>query len=157
MTVKLVIPAYEELAFRQALLDDAETMTYNHAYGGVIAFPEEKWDSWYEHWIEKHEDKRYYRYIQAADSKTFVGEAAYHYDAERDLYVCDVIVLAKYRGLGYGSIALKMLCSVARKNGIRELWDDIAADNPSVHLFLRNGFSVAYRTDESIMVKKSLS
>lgn len=156
MAVELVVPAYEELGFRQTLLGDKETMSYNHAYGGVIAFPAEKWREWYEHWIEKPEGKRYYRYIQDADSKKVVGETAYHYDEERDIYICDVIVLAKYRGCGYGSMALKMLCSAARKNGIQELWDDIAFDNPSVDLFLRNDFSVVCRTDESIMVKKSL-
>lgn len=36
------------------------------------------------------------------------------------------------------------------------LWDDIAIDNPAIRLFLKNGFSEEYRTEEIIMLKKEL-
>ena len=45
----------------------------------------------------------------------------------------------------------------AKENGVGVLYDDIAADNPSVALFLRCGFSVKYRTDQIVMVKKVLT
>ena len=36
-------PKYEELWFRRRMLADAETMAYNHAWGGTVDFPEENW------------------------------------------------------------------------------------------------------------------
>lgn len=36
----------------------------------------------------------------------YVGEVAYHFDGERGIYVADVIILARFRGRGYGSIGI---------------------------------------------------
>ncbi len=44
----------------------------------------------------------------------------------------------------------------AKENGVRVLYDDIAADNPSYHLFLKNGFEIEYKNDDVVMVKKEL-
>ena len=49
-----------------------------------------------------------------------------------------------------------LLCKQAKENGVQELYDDIAIDNPSVSLFVKCGFEEVYRTDEYIMVKKKL-
>lgn len=153
--VCLYRPTIDELAFRQKLLSDEKTMTYNHAYGGIIPFPKETWLNWYNRWISAP-DQRYYRYLRLGDTGEFVGEVAWHYDVEQKIYLCDVLVLADYRGKGYGTTGLALLCEVARESHITELYDDIARDNPSVALFLKNGFSVAFETDEIVMVKKAL-
>ena len=133
--MKLYTPTIEDLWFREKMLGDEQTMSYNHAYGGTIPFPEERWKSWYDRWITNHENKRFYRYIKEND--TFIGEVAYHFDEERQRYMADVIVYAPYRKKGYGSKALLLLCDVAKDNGINELYDDIAIDNPSIELFLK--------------------
>ena len=65
-------PEYPELWFRQAMLADGETMSYNHAWGGAIPFPEERWKAWYELWVVDPEGKRYYRYI-TDEAGAFVG------------------------------------------------------------------------------------
>ena len=44
-------PRYEDLWFRQMMLADEETMSYNHAWGGTISWPKEKWMDWYDYWI----------------------------------------------------------------------------------------------------------
>ena len=49
-----------------------------------------------------------------------------------------------------------MLCSAAKQNGIKLLYDDIAIDNPAVTMFLKKGFIEEYRTSEIIMLKKEL-
>ena len=41
-------PEFDELWFRRLMLSDPETMSYNHASGGTIPFPEERWGEWYE-------------------------------------------------------------------------------------------------------------
>ena len=70
--------------------------------------------------------------------------------------VLSVIVLAKYRGNGFGKQGLQLLCESAKQNGIRVLYDDILINNPSVNLFLKNGFEVVETTKDIIVVKKVL-
>ena len=88
--------------------------------------------------------------------KEYVGEIAYHYDEARDIYICDVIILARYRNQGYGTEALQQLCKAAKENGITVIHDDIAADNPSYKLFLKNGFVIEYQNEEVVLVKRNL-
>ena len=152
--IELYTPAIEDLWFKEKILSDKETMSYNHAYGGTIPFTKEKWESWHNRWIINHENKRFYRYI--TDNDTFIGEVAYRFDDEEQRYFADVIVYAPHRGKGYGRAALLLLCETAKNNGIQELYDAIAIDNPSVALFLKCGFIEVSRTGEYILVKKEL-
>ena len=149
-------PALDELSFRESLMADPETMSYNDAWGGTIPFPKEDWKDWYEYWMDAPESEMYYRYLYDDAPGCFVGEIAYHYDEDRNIHICDVIVLAKYRGRGYGSAGINLLCQAAKENGIAVLYDDIAADNPSWKLFLKNGFEIDWQNDEVVMVKKTL-
>ena len=154
--LSLYKPACEELWFKQALLSDPATMSYNNAWGGVISFPREKWQTWYDVWFGEPEDQRFYRYLSDPAIDQFVGETAWHFDSARQIYLCDVIVHAKYRGRGYGAEGLSLLCKAAKEKGIDALYDDIAADNPSVQLFLAHGFSVHHRTDDIVTVERIL-
>ena len=142
--------------FRQTLLADEETMAYNHAYGGIIEFPEERWEAWYQKWIEDNSGKKFYRYIQETEKNQFVGEVAYYYEEESRHYICDVIIHDRFRGKGYGKEGLLFLCEAAKESGITSLYDNIAIDNPSADLFLKVGFVEEYRTDEYVMVRKDL-
>ena len=153
--VSLYRPHIDDLWFGQAILEDPETMSYNNKWGGTIPFPREKWEDWFDFWV-KHPNKCFYRYISTGKSKTFVGEAAYHYDENQQIWLANIIIAAKCRRQGYGRAGLEMLCSVARKAGIPELYDDIAIDNPGAALFLQCGFQEVYRTDQVIMLKKEL-
>ena len=152
--LELYEPQVEDLWFKEKMMGDEQTMSYNHAYGGTIPFPKEYWTDWHSRWITNHEGKRFYRYIK--DRDTFVGEVAYHFDGERQIYIADVIIYAPYRGKGYGRKGLLLLCETAKANGIRELYDDIAIDNSSVALFLKCGFVEVLRTTEYVLVKKEL-
>ena len=149
-------PSLEDLWFRQALLADGETMAYNAAWGGTIEFPREAWAGWYGRWLEAPETRRYYRYLYDAENRRFVGEIAYRFDDERQIYICNVIVLAKYRKNGFGTAGIRLLCQAAKENGVPALYDDIAADNPSWKLFLKNGFSIDYRSGDVVMVVRKM-
>ena len=149
-------PTLDELWFRESLMADPETMSYNNAWGGTIPFPREKWESWYQYWIGNPEGKRFYRYLQDEETGAFVGEIAWHLDEKRNIHICDVIILARYRNRGYGSEVILLLCEAAKRSGIAILYDDIAADNPSWKLFLKNGFEISSRDDEVVMVRKVL-
>ena len=154
--IKVYEPKLQDLWFRQQLLADEATMSYNHAWGGTIPFPETDWKAWYDYWVAGHEDRRFYRYLLEDESGSFVGEIAYHHDAERKIWLTDVIVSAKYRRRGYGTAGLELLCEAAAKAGIGTLRDDIAIDNPAIALFLKHGFVEEYRTEEIVMLKKVL-
>lgn len=147
--IELYKPNVDDLWFKEMMMSDESTMSYNH---GTIAFPESKWDSWYQRWMK--DDKRFYRYL--CDDDTFVGEVAYYLDLEREIYIADVIIYAPYRGKGYGHEVLTLLCEYAKNNGVMELYDDIAIDNPSINLFLKCGFKEVLRTDEYVLVRKEL-
>lgn len=149
------IPTLNDLWFRQLMLSDKETMSFNDAWGGTIDWPEEDWKDWYDWWILNHEDKRYYRYI-TTENNVFIGEIAYHYSKDYKGYMANVIIYAKYRKQGYGLKALEILCEEAKKNGVPFLYDDIAIDNPGISIFLKLGFKEVDRNSEIILLKKDL-
>ena len=148
-------PHLEDLWFRETILADPDTMSYNNAWGGTIPFPRENWKDWFDYWIA-NPNKRFYRYITTGNSRSFVGEAAYHYDPDMDLYLADIIISAKSRRLGFGKAGLLLLCEAAKNEKIPELYDNIAIDNPGISLFFQCGFEEEYRTEEIIMLKKTL-
>lgn len=153
--LQIYTPQLDDLWFRQSMMSDEETMSYNHAWGGTISFPKESWEDWYDYWVVNHENERFYRYLKD-DKRGFVGEIAYHLNAETEQYMDNVIVKAEYRGNGFGNQGLKLLCCSAKENGVTILYDDIAIDNSAIALFLKNGFEEEYRTDEIIMLRKNL-
>ena len=153
--IKLYEPHIDDLWFKEQMLKDEQTMSYNRAYGGTIPFPKECWADWYDRWLVNHNGKRFYRYVTEDD--TFIGEVAYHFDEERQMNITDVIIYAPYRGKGYGRKALMLLCQEAKEAGIQELYDDILIDNSSVALFFKCGFHEVLRTDEYVLVKKKLT
>lgn len=154
---ELYEPTRGDLWFRQALMTDPETMSYNDAWGGTIPFPEEEWDGWYDWWLAHHDGKRFYRYLVDEEGGDFVGEVAYHYDESERIHLADVIVLASKRDRGRGREGLRLLCEAARERGIRVLWDSIAPDNPAIVLFLEQGFVEDHRDDEAVYLRKGLS
>lgn len=153
--LKLIIPKLEDLWFRQEMLEDETTMSYNHHYGGTISFPRESWEDWFNRWVNSSDDKHFYRYV-VNDNGEFVGEVAYRYDEEIEEYIANVIIHSKYRGRGYGSEALELLCENAKHNGVATLYDDVAIDNPAIKMFLTHGFKEESRDSEKIYLKKIL-
>ena len=154
--LELYKPDIEDLWFRERFMSDDKTMSYNAAWGGTIPFPRSEWQSWYDEWVNCDNCRRFYRYLKDLDSGEYVGEAAYHFDDERSLWLADIIIASEFRGKGYGGLGLKMLCEAAAGNGIEVLYDDIAIDNPAVRMFIKFGFTEEYRTKDIVMLKKDL-
>ncbi len=50
--IKLVVPSLEDMWFREQLINDEKTMEFNKKWGGTIHFPKDKWESWYDYWVE---------------------------------------------------------------------------------------------------------
>lgn len=124
--LRLYKPRLENLGYRQALLSDKSTMSYNERWDGTIDFPKENWGAWYKRWVLSEESDCCYRTLYSEDVQGVVGEAAYHYDTSHRAHMVNIFVEAKYRGLGYGKEGLLLLMEAAKKKGIPKLCDDIA-------------------------------
>lgn len=117
-SLRLHIPAYEELWYRQKIMEDPGTMSYNKGYDlsfngydkstGCIAFPEQEWADWYAYFVEQ-EPLRFYAYIVREFDGEFIGEVNVHRNADDSWYEMGIVLEAKYRGKGYGIAALRLL------------------------------------------------
>ena len=154
--LRLVRPAPEELDYRRSLLADPATMSYNAKWGGTVSFPTERWAEWYQKWVQTDDKTYFYRYLYAEDAKGFVGEAAYHYDAEYRAHMVSIIIEGRRRGRGYGREGLRLLMEAAKTNGVAKLCDSIAIDNPAIALFLSMGFAETWRNGDVIMLERML-
>ena len=118
----LHIPAYEELWYRQKIMQDPDTMSYNKDYDlnfndydkatGCIDFPKKKWADWYIHFIGQ-EPHRFYAYIVRESDGEFIGEVNVHRNVDADWYEMGIVLEAKYRGKGYAVAALQLLLQYA--------------------------------------------
>ena len=86
-----------------------------------------------------------------------MGEIAYHWDEEECICLADVIVFAPCRGEGCGRESLRLLCEAAREHGVDVLYDDMAADNPAIGLFLSEGFQLVEERPLTRLLKKDLT
>ena len=147
-------PTLEELSFRQSLLSDEQTMSYNARWGGTISFSRDRWEGWYDRWVAHPQGKRFYAYLHS-EKDGFVGETGCHLD-EDGRWIVDIIVHSRFRSRGYGTQGLTLLCEQCRKMGCTVIYDDIAKDNPSLSLFLKQGFCAVETTDDTVIVRKYL-
>lgn len=118
--ISLHVPARDELWYRQRLLGDGETMSYNKGYcldndnynndTGCISFPENEWDEWYDYFIEQQRD-RFYAYI--VFNNGFIGEVNARKDKSTGICEMGIVIEHAYRGRGIAAPALRLLLDIA--------------------------------------------
>ena len=135
--IDFVIPSIDELAYRQHLMTDPATMSYNAPWTedgtGCITATDEQLRNWYRNRVLKA--GMYYAYILVGSTR--VGEVAIGSDG-----MVSVIIEAKYRNRGYGATALKKLCELAfTELGYEFLLDDFPTERMGAErIFGRLGF-----------------
>ena len=120
--LNLHVPSFEELEYRQKILSQEDTMSYNKEYNlgienynnetGCIDFSKKYWKNWYTKWISESVD-RYYAYIVNSNTGDFIGEICFYYEKQNNLYRIGIVIESKYRGNGYCSKALIKLADKA--------------------------------------------
>ena len=145
MELRLYLPQYNELLFREQLLSDPQTMAFNrfkdpapdyHPKTGCIDFPRGTWALWYDFWMDREPDNFY---AVLADGRTPVGEISWFFDGEK--HSVGIIILAKHRGKGYCAPALELLADRAFGQGIESLSVTLStANTAAVKGFTKAGF-----------------
>lgn len=106
----LHVPSFEELKYRQLILSQEDTMSYNKGYNlriedynnetGCIDFSRKCWSEWYSKWVSERVD-RYYSYIVNSKTDEFVGDVCFYYDPSNDLHRIGIVIESKHRSKGY--------------------------------------------------------
>lgn len=118
----LHVPRLEELDYRQRLMQDPETMSYNKGYDldfagyhketGCIDFPKSEWADCHAYLVGQ-EPKRFYAYVTRLEDGAFIGEVNVHHSTEAPWYDMGIVLEAQYRGRGYAGEALRLLLAHA--------------------------------------------
>lgn len=147
----LHIPSLDELGYRQKILAQPDTMSYNRGYKlelnnynketGCIDFRKEYWREWFSRWIN-NTPNRYYAYVIKSDENIPIGEVALHYDDGENGYCVSIIIEAKYRGNGYSEEALRLLIDIAfHELRAKRIFDTFTKERVSAErVFKRAGF-----------------
>lgn len=151
--LQLYIPALHELDYRQRIMADPETMSYNKGYDisfsgyhkdtGCIDFPESEWQEWYDYFIGQ-EPERFYAYILRREDSAFIGEVNLHRSDTHNYYEMGIVLEAKYRGRGYAKEALSLL--------LQHAFEEMGAE--SVHNAFEDTRDAAVKTHLACGFKK---
>ncbi len=131
--VTLFKPHIEDLWYRQKLVEDEKTMSFNDRNGGCFPFDHSKWQMFYLKWCMN----QHYFYSYIRDEKCqFVGEASYVETNEENVCLAHMIIQYDERHKGYGTKGLTLLLNQARKNGMKK----VIVQSTNEAFLVKNGF-----------------
>ena len=145
--IELVDPK-DDLDYEAKLLSDPQTMSYNAGYdvGGRYDYESgciylEKKDH-HKRYQKRLAKGSYFAYIRDRKLDDYVGTVGFHYDDESGVYMCDIIIEARYRKRHYFKKAMYLLFIKASDRGIKELYDIFDKDRGVLDMFMMIGFDV---------------
>ena len=156
--LSLHTPAFDELWYRQKMMSDPATMSYNAGYDldfpgyyrdtGCIDFPEEKWQGWFDRFIGR-EPESFYAYVVRESDGAFVGEVVLRREGAPGRYEMGVVIEACHRGKGYSAEAMQLLMDVAfNRLGAERVCNDFERSRmAALKLHLNAGFEIAGEDD----------
>ena len=155
----LHIPTKKELLFKKILKEDVLTMDYNAGYQvdydgydyntGIIKTDiDELKNVWYKKWINNWPSK-YYAYITVDDK--FIGEIYAKYDDKYLGYEIGIVIKNEYRGKGYSTIAIKLLCDKLKELGAKKIFHILPQSRKSaIKADTNNGFVIKKQNIDGI-------
>ena len=145
-------PGLRDMAYRQKLLSDPDTMAYNrgldfggapgyHPETGCIDFPREDWRYWRQVWL-LNEPQFFSALLFDTKRDCPVGEVTYYYDGETDAHIAGILIEHLHRGRGRCAEGLRLLIEHAfAREDIHVLRAEISGDNlPALKGYRRAGF-----------------
>ena len=155
--VNLYVPEVKDLWFRQMVMSDPQSMSYNAGYDvsyagyhydtGCIDFPEEKWETWHKEKIAS--GAIFYAYIQDSETKDFVGYV--NYRREGDKCMMGIVIHSQHQGKGYMRPALTALIDRAKSEGITSICDNVPVSRERA---LKVFFDLGFEVTSEYMTKK---
>ena len=156
--LRLHTPGFDELWYRQRMMSDPATMSYNAGYDlgfdgyhndtGCIDFPEEKWRGWYDRFIGR-EPEKFYAYVVCKEDGAFVGEVVLRQEGAPGRYEMGVVIEACHRGKGYSAEAMRLLMDTAfNKLNAQVVCNDFERSRAAaLKLHLNAGFEIVSEDD----------
>ena len=151
-------PAFDELWYRQRMMSDPATMSYNAGYDldfpgyhrdtGCIDFLQERWAGWYDRFIG-HEPEKFYAYVVRENDGVFLGEVVLRQEGAPGRYEMGVVIEACHRGRGYSAEAMELLMDVAfNRLGAEVVCNDFERSRTAaLKLHLNAGFEIVREDD----------
>lgn len=151
-SIYIKVPTLDELEHTQILLADPDTMKFNEKWGGTVAFPKEKWQSFYNSFI-KNPDRHYFHIYNLEG--VFVGEVSTRFDSDFESYVLNIKIMHRYRGNNHGYDALEAFLSyLFTEVKIDRIVDNVGHDSKSgIHLLKQFGFQEKERTEDYVLLE----
>jgi RimJ/RimL family protein N-acetyltransferase len=158
MRLTLHVPSIREMEYRQKLLADPDTMSYNAGYDlgfpgyhndtGCIDFPQEKWAGWYERFIGR-EPEKFYAYVERESDGAFIGEVVLRQEGAPGRDEMGVVIEACHRGKGYSAEAMHLLMDTAfNRLGAEVVCNDFERSRAAaLRLHLNVGFEIVREDD----------
>ena len=149
----LKIPTFDELKYTKALYECEKTMSFNQKWGGIVPFPEDKWQDFFEMYIGDKK-KHIYFHIYNLDH-VVVGEVSGRIDQDPETLILNIKVKYEYRGNNHAKEALELFLDyVFNYLPVQRVIDDVASDNIHAINFLEKfGFSVINHTSEIVLLE----
>ena len=148
----LTIPEIKDLYFKKELKEDPNTMDYNKGYdvsyngynynnGTIKTDINELKDLWYPKWINNW-PQTYYAYI-TKENGSFIGETYAKWDEARNAYEIGIIIKGEYRGRGYSSTVIGLLCDKLKELGAKKLYHELPTERiGAIKAEINNGFVI---------------
>lgn len=143
-------PVFGELEYINELWNDQETM---RDVGGVVPFPENKREAWFERMVYPTDGKNFYCLIYSLHNVP-VGEVSFHrFDKETGTAEFNIKIQNKHRGKGYAGEAIQMLLSFYFYNFNGQVILDNVANENGQRALEKFGFEIVSANSNEVLFK----
>ena len=148
----LSVPTNEDIWIKKDLNEDPATMDYNAGYnvsfsgfnyndGTIKTDLKDLKENWLPKWID-NEQNRYFAYIRRIEDDEYIGYVFFKDNTENG-HEIGVLIRGKYRGNGYATEAVGLLCKKADELGVAKLFHQIPDNRKAaIKADINNGFVV---------------
>jgi len=152
-SVYLKRPTLDELKYTEKLLACPKTMEFNNKWGGTVAFPKDKWESFFDRYCKGN---YYYEYFHIYNlDNVFIGEVSTRFDNKYNSFILNIKIKYEFRGNNHASDALEVFFDyLFKEKGIDFIQDNVAIENTgAIKLLLNIGFKEVDKTSEIVLLR----